>query len=148
MSDAYVRPEQRLVPDPTPTSTAFWTGGERGELLIYRCQSCSHWFHPPAEACWRCRSVEVGPQPASGRGTVAAFTINRQPWVPGLEPPYVVAMIALEDEPDTRVMSNVVGVDVEAVHTGMPVEVFFEQWEDVWVPLFRPVQAQAAGARA
>lgn len=143
MSDAYTRPEQRLVPELEEPTSAFWSGGERGELMIYRCRSCGHWFHPPNGACWRCQSTDVGPEAASGRGTVAAFTINRMPWVPGLEPPYVVAIIALEDEPDTRVMSNVVGIDVEQVRTGMPVEVFFEQWGDVWVPLFRPTGANA-----
>ncbi|MCW2717886.1 OB-fold domain-containing protein [Pseudonocardia sp.] len=139
MGTGYVAPALRLLPDPTPESLPFWTGGERGELLICRCRSCGHWFHPPAPACFRCRSTEVGPEPASGRGSVAAFTINRQPWIPGFAPPYVVAMIEITDEPGVRVVSNVVDVPVEDVHVGMEVAVFFEQHEDVWVPLFRPV---------
>lgn len=144
---AYQRPKLRLPPNPTAESKAFWTGGERGELLIFCCHSCGHFFHPPAPACWRCRSTDVAPEPVSGRATVAAYTINRQPWIPGFEPPYIVAMVALAEEPDVRLISNVVDVSVEQISVGMPVEVFFEDWtalsseEDsrVWLPLFRPV---------
>jgi uncharacterized OB-fold protein len=82
----------------------------------------------------------------SGKATVAAFTINRQNWIPGFEPPYVVAMVELDDEPDVRLITNVVGVAIEDLRVGLPVEVFFEDWtalsgdEDsrVWIPLFRP----------
>jgi uncharacterized OB-fold protein len=83
----------------------------------------------------------------SGRATVAAYTINRQNWIPGFEPPYIVAIVELDDEPDVRLITNVVGVAIEDVGIGMAVEVFFEDWtalsgdEDsrVWIPLFRPV---------
>jgi len=143
MSDTYTKPERRLLPTPSPDSTAFWTGGREGRLLIHKCGACGHYFHPPAPACWRCRSTDVGPQPASGLGKVASFTINRQPWIPGMPPPYVVAIIELDDEPDVRLMSNVVGLDVDAVRTGMAVQVFFEDWGDVSIPLFRPVEASA-----
>lgn len=144
---AYRRPDLRLAPSPTAESAAFWTGGKRGELLIYRCHECGHFFHPPGPMCWRCRSIDVAPEPVSGRGTVAAFTINRQPWIPGFEPPYVVAMIELADEPDVRLISNVVDIAPEDVSIGLEVEVFFEDWTDtsgdddtrVWLPLFRPV---------
>lgn len=140
----YERPEQRLLPLPTAESQVFWTGGRDGALMIYRCRACGRFFHPPAPACFRCRSTEVGPEPVSGRGRVAAFTINRQPWLPGFPPPYVVAMIEIAEEPDVRVMSNVVGVPVEDVRIGTEVEVFFEEWDDVWLPLFRPVAGGAA----
>ncbi|NDJ87923.1 Zn-ribbon domain-containing OB-fold protein [Mycolicibacter kumamotonensis] len=146
---AYHRPQLRLAPSPTAESRPFWTGGEHDELLIYRCQSCGHFFHPPGPACWRCRSTDVAPEPVSGRATVAAYTVNRQAWIPGYEPPYIVAMVTLAEENDVRLISNVVDVSPEQIDIGMPVEVFFEDWtamsgEDdsrVWLPLFRPVAA-------
>ena len=81
----------------------------------------------------------------SGRATVAAYTINRQPWIPGFEPPYIVAMVGLAEEPDVRLITNVVGIPLDDVRIGLEVEVFFEDWtamsgeEDtrVWLPLFR-----------
>jgi uncharacterized OB-fold protein len=88
----------------------------------------------------------------SGRATVAAYTINRQNWIPGFEPPYIVAIVELDDEPDVRLITNVVGVPIEDVGIGMAVEVFFEDWtalsgheeSRVWIPLFRPVQSVTA----
>ncbi len=148
----YERPQLRLAPSPTPESRAFWTGGQRGELLISRCHHCGHFFHPPGPACYRCRSRDVAPEPVSGRATVAAYTVNRQTWIPGFEPPYIVAMVELEDEPDVRLTTNVVGIAIEDIRIGLPVEVFFEDWttlsgdEDtrVWIPLFRPARSTTA----
>ena len=79
---------------------------------------------------------------------MAAYTVNRQNWIPGFEPPYIVAMVELAEEPDTRLISNVVDVSPDVITVGMAVEVFFEDWtalsgeEDsrVWLPLFRPVK--------
>jgi hypothetical protein len=60
-------------------------------------------------------------------------------------------MVELDDEPDVRLITNVVGVPFDGdqvdIRVGLPVEVFFEDWtalsgeEDsrVWIPLFRPV---------
>ena len=143
----YQRPQLRLAPSPTAESRAFWTGGEHGQLLINRCHGCGHFFHPPGPACWRCRSTDVAPEPVSGRGKVTTYTVNRQPWIPGFEPPYIVALVELEDEPDVRLITNMVGVPENDIRIGMAVEVFFEDWtalsgaEDsrVWLPLFRPV---------
>ena len=145
--DTYQRPSLRLAPSPTPESLAFWTGGRDGDLLIYRCHNCGHFFHPPGPACWRCRSTDVAPEKVSGRATVVAFTVDRQPWIPGFDPPYIVAIVELAEELDTRLITNVVGIAPEDIRIGLQVEVFFEEWtgfsgdEDsrVWIPLFRPV---------
>ncbi|WP_216694504.1 Zn-ribbon domain-containing OB-fold protein [Dietzia psychralcaliphila] len=148
----YARPDFRLAPQPTAESAAFWTGGERGELLISKCSDCGHFFHPPGPVCFRCRSRNVGPEATSGRGVVAAYTINQQQWLPGLPPPYVVAMIELAEDRDVRVTSSVVAVDPADLVVGLEVEVFFEEWgegEDrVWIPLFRPVGINDQGATA
>jgi uncharacterized OB-fold protein len=137
-----IRPDNRPLPAPSVDSKSFWTGGEHGELRIHRCRACGHFFHPPAPACFRCRSIEVGPEPVSGRATVAAFSINVQQWLPGFDPPYVVAIVELEEEPDVRLTTNVVGCPVDEVHIDMDVVVDFEEWDDVWIPVFRPVTEQ------
>lgn len=82
---------------------------------------------------------------------MAAYTVNRQTWIPGFEPPYIVAMVELDDEPDVRLITNVVGVSEDDIEVGMAVEVFFEDWtalsgeeeSRVWLPLFRPVDTAA-----
>ena len=152
METAYARPTLRLAPSPTPESAAFWTGGRLGELLISRCRSCGHFFHPPTPTCWRCRSTDVAPEPVSGRARVAAYTVNHQQWIPGFDPPYIVAIVELVEEPDVRLTTNVVDISPEHMRIGLEVEVFFEDWTAmsgeeetrVWIPLFRPVSASAA----
>ena len=132
----------RVLPEVTQDSAAFWSGGSQNELQIFRCRSCGHWFHPPVGACFRCRSADVGASAASGRASVAAFTINHHPWFPNFPPPYVVAIVELAEEPDVRLTTNIVNCPIEDVHVGMEVQVLFERQEDVWIPLFEPVGSQ------
>lgn len=74
----------------------------------------------------------------SGRGTVVGYTVNQHQWLPGFEPPYIVANVALSDAAGVHLTTNVVGVAPDEVHIGHEVEVRFEQHEDVWLPLFEP----------
>jgi uncharacterized OB-fold protein len=141
----YTRPDFRMLPEVTPDSQAFWTGGEHGELRIYRCGTCGHFFHPPTPACYRCRSTDVGPQVASGRAKVAAYTVTDHQWMQGFPPPYMIALVELDDEPDVRLTTNLIECAFDAVYVGMPVEVLFEHWDDVWIPLFRPSNSSGAG---
>jgi uncharacterized OB-fold protein len=140
MSDAaHERPAERVLPAPTVESSAFWRGGADGSLTIYRCRSCTRLFHPPAPACFRCRSTDVGPEPVSPRAKVATFSINRHAWYAGFPPPYVVAIVELDEQPDVRLTTNIVACPPEEVYIGQPVEAVFEAWDDVWIPVFRPV---------
>ncbi|WP_271190647.1 Zn-ribbon domain-containing OB-fold protein, partial [Dactylosporangium matsuzakiense] len=124
------------LPGYTRDSAAFWTGGERGELLINRCSACGIYHHPPAPVCHACRSRDVKPAVVSGGGAIVSFTVNYQPWLPGLEVPFVVAYVALDEQSDVWLMTNIVGCSVEEVAIGARVRVVFEQQEEVWVPLF------------
>jgi hypothetical protein len=38
-------------------------------------------------------------------------------------------------------MTNVIGCDVDDVRIGMPLEVTFQEYEDVFLPMFRPAGA-------
>lgn len=137
MTDPVAQPMSgRTPPAITERNAAFWTGGANGELLIARCQSCGWWLHPPMPACPRCRGRDVRPEVTSGRGTVWSYTINRYPWSPGLQPPYVVAEVELVEQSGLRLLTSV--VDCEDVTIGLPVRVRFEPAGDAWVPVFAP----------
>jgi uncharacterized OB-fold protein len=140
----YMRPAFRMLPEVTADSRDFWTGGARNELRIHRCNGCGRLFHPPAPACFRCRSTDVESTPVSGRARVAGFTVTHHQWFEGFPPPYVIAIVELDDQPDVRLTTNIIGCRVDAVRVGMPVEAVFEHWSDdhgeVWIPLFRPVE--------
>jgi len=134
----------RKLPLVTPETAAFWQGGAQGRLMILHCAGCGQGFHPPAPVCPRCNSLDVAPRAVSGRGTVATFTVNHQAWTPELAEPFVVAIVELDDPPGLRLLSNVVGTAPDRVRIGLPVQVRFEQQEDVWLPLFEPVAGAGA----
>lgn len=130
----------RALPLVDKDSQAFWTSGEVGVLAIHRCKQCAYYVHPPVPFCPRCESREVAPEAVSGRGKVITFTVNHKQWVPGLPVPYVLALVAIAEQDDVRLVANVTDCDPAEVSFGMDVEVWFEPVEDLWVPLFRPVR--------
>jgi len=97
---------RRPLPLITEMNQHFWCGGADGRLHVLRCGACDTWIHPYAARCPKCRSDKVAPQPVSGRGTVAGFTVNHQAWIPGVEVPYVVAIVELEEQANVRLMTN------------------------------------------
>lgn len=139
MSDISIGAPARILPVVDRDSEAYWTGGRAGKLAIHRCQDCAYYIHPPVPFCPKCESRVVVPEAVSGRGRVVTFTINHKQWVPGLPERYVLALVAIEEQDDVRLPCNIIGCDATDVSFDMPVEVFFEQQEDVWIPLFRPV---------
>jgi len=131
-------PAFRLLPRLDPENEFFWTSGADGKLRFLRCQACQEYVHPPAPRCPTCLSSELSPEVVSGRATVVAHTLNVHGWIPGSQP-YLVAWVAIDEQPDVRLTTNLVGVEPDDVRDGMAVEVVFEHNDDVWLPLFRPV---------
>ena len=128
----------RLLPQLTPANEWFWTSGADGRLRIQGCQDCTALVHPPVPICPACRSRSWGPVEVSGRATVVGFTVNQHPWLPGFDPPYVIAIVALAEDPTVRLTTNIVGCAPDDVAIGQEVTVLLEQHEDVWIPLFEP----------
>ena len=135
---------RRHLPIVTDSNRPFWQGGKSGKLVIQQCQACGEYIHPPGPICPSCHSRDVKAVPVSGRATVATFTINRQLWEKGLEAPYIVAIVELDEQKSVRITTNIIDCAIGDVVIGMPVEVVFEQNEDVWLPLFRPIKAGGA----
>ena len=128
---------QRKLPLLTPDTEAFWTGGKQGALMIQRCTHCGLYQHPPLPICSACRTEAVGPVAVSGKGKVKSYTVNHQPWLPGLDEPFVFAVVELDEQPELYVFSNILA-PVDAVTSRMRVKVCFEHHEDVWLPMFEP----------
>ncbi|MEU5880547.1 OB-fold domain-containing protein [Spirillospora sp. NPDC047279] len=131
-------PSGRPLPQLTGTNEFFWTSGADGRLRLQECGSCSALVHPPQPVCRHCRGTTMGVRAVSGFATLAGFTVNHRFAVPGLDPPYVVGQVAIEEDPRVRLTTNVVGCDPAELELGMRMEVVFEEVEDVWLPLFRP----------
>jgi uncharacterized OB-fold protein len=109
-------------PRPTPHSREFWQNLEKGVLSIRRCTQCRHWNHPPMENCRICG----GPtrfEPVTGKGVVYSFSVMHYPSVPLYEPPYIVVVVELDEQPHLRMVGRLAGVEPEDAKIGQRVVV-------------------------
>jgi uncharacterized OB-fold protein len=133
---------QRPLPTPmTPEAKPYWDGLKDEKLMLPKCGDCNKAFFYPRIACPHCHSRNIGWEQASGKGVLYSFEIAYRSLNPAfkIEPPYVLAMIELEEGP--RIMSNLINneADPAVVKIGAPVEVVFEkQNDDVTIALFQP----------
>lgn len=129
------RPKPKLDAE----NRAFWTGGAEGKLNIMHCSDCGQFTHPPRVLCRHCQSENVAPQAVAGTGAIDTFSINHQPWAPGLEVPYVIARVRLDGVPGVILTTNIVGSPVDEVAFDDKVRVVFEQQDEIYYPLFERI---------
>jgi uncharacterized OB-fold protein len=131
----------RILPKISDRNAHFWQGGRDGELRFQRCGACGYYLHPPAVICPKCWSKDIRVEAVSGRADVLAFSINYQPWMPGPEVPFVLAIVHPVEQDDLRLTTNIVNCPPDDVRVGMAVQVIFEPHveDEVWIPLFEPV---------
>jgi uncharacterized OB-fold protein len=131
----------RLLPQVTPENEHYWKGGAQGELRFLRCGACRTYVHPPAPLCPSCVWRELAPAAVSGRARLLTWTVNHHPWIPGFEPPYVIAIVEIEEQRGLRITTNLVNCTPEELRMDLPVKVLFEEREDgVFLPLFEPAR--------
>jgi len=133
-------PPEMPVPAVTPDTQPFWDACRRHELAIQRCTGCGAFRHIPTPVCWRCRSFAHEWVAVSGRGTLFTFGVVHRPQLPALASivPFVVALVALDDAPGVRLVTNVVDAKPDELRIGMPLEVVFDDvTPEVTVPRFR-----------
>ena len=115
MSEAPGRP----LPLVTAENEFFWTSGADGSLRFQECRSpASRLIHPPAPVCRYCRSRDIGVRAVSGNATLIGFTVNHRFSLPGLPAPYVIAQVAIEEDPRVRLTTNIVGVRSRTARAG------------------------------
>jgi uncharacterized OB-fold protein len=142
--------QEKTLPAPAPfvlpEVKPFWDATAEGRLLLPQCEECQTLIWYPRPFCPECASTRVRWTPASGRGTVYSFTINRRGVadLPAYRDAgtYVLAYVELEEGP--RVMTNIVGCAPDDVRIGMSVQVTFVEYDDVFIPLFMPLAAAEA----
>ena len=151
----------RKAPDPDPAlrprpavnrdNQFFWDGARQHELRIQRCEKCAMLHSPPIPRCAGCGSFDMGYTVASGRGTLYSFAAPHYPQANGFRYPVLVGLVELEE--GTRVVANLVGVALDQVSVGLPLEL---TWLDshpaivegatdsrgpISLPQFRPARA-------
>jgi acetyl-CoA acetyltransferase/uncharacterized OB-fold protein len=131
---------KRPKPELGPWNKPFWTGGADGELRIPKCTACGHFLHPMNTVCRFCQSPDLEWVAVSGDACVVGVTVNEQMFMPNFAPPYVIAVVRLDDAPDVRLTTNLVGAE-PSYHVGQRVHVQFVEQDGVWYPLFAPTGA-------
>jgi len=91
--------------------------------------------------CGQCQSTDWEAIEACGRGTVHSYTILHHPPMPGYEIPIPIGLIDLEE--GTRIVANLKGCELDAIHIGMKVECAVEaagEDDDLMLPFFYAVK--------
>ena len=125
-----------------PLTTFFWEGARKHELHIQRCQSCGIYIHLPRPVCRNCQSFDLRGEKVSGLGTLYSYTETFKPFHPFFvdRSPYILATIALNEQPVLHLLSNLVDIQNADIKIGMPVQVTFEELDTNYViPVFTAV---------
>ena len=131
------RPMTRPVPVTDMDTKPYWDYCKQHELRVQKCLKCGKIYTPPSYICPHCLNIGSEWVKLKGKGKVYSFIIVRRQYHPMLPPPYVVAIIELEE--GIHMLSNVVECKPEDVKIDMPVTVV---WDDVSpefsMPKFKP----------
>ncbi|MCB1746181.1 MAG: OB-fold domain-containing protein [Gammaproteobacteria bacterium] len=100
-------------------------------LLIKRCAECGKPHFYPRPYCPFCLGDKTEWEQASGAGTVYSWSVERR-----AKPPYVIAFVTLAEGP--TLLTNLVGIEPDAVAIGQAVTLDFEERDGVPTPVFRP----------
>lgn len=127
MSDVW---PSRLDRDTAP----YWEGLAKRELVLARCQDCSHWIHPPRACCPACWSDNVGHDTPSGRATLYSYLV--QPIAPG-ETPAVVGWAELEEQERLLIVAPIADVTADDVRIGAALTLDWAASRNLFLPIFR-----------
>ena len=112
----------------SPDNQEFFSGLERGSLLLPRCDSCGEVIWYPRHQCPSCGGSTVSWFEASGRGHIYSFTIVRRgigEWAEAA--PYAIAYVELAEGP--RVLTNIVADSFDSLLIGAEVQIAIERSE-------------------
>jgi uncharacterized OB-fold protein len=142
-----------VLPDRDFEATrGFWEAAARGQLAVPRCAQCSRRVWYPQARCPDCGGTDMPWEPVSGRGTLFSWVrVTRALHKPLAErAPYLTGLVALEEDPRVRIVTNFVDCEPGDLRMDMPVEVVFREiaceGERVVAPQFRPSRSAASSA--
>lgn len=130
----------RIKPPMGHDNAWWWEMAAQDKLGIQRCVGCDTLRHPPVPACPQCHSFEWDTVESTGKGTICSYTILTHPKFPGYTYPLIIVLVDLEE--GTRITSQLVDCETDAVDFGLPVEMKIQEDPDGFkLPVFRLVEA-------
>lgn len=148
MSDTYLLPGLPApVPAPDGLDEPFWSGLQREELLLQRCQTCHTWQWGPEWLCHRCRSFDLAFEPVAAEGVIYS---HQRVWHPvhgalADQGPYVIVLVALAQADDVRLVGNLLGDPLQPLEIGTAVVGVFEHHHSA-EPAFTLLQWRVSSA--
>lgn len=109
-------------------SAPFWQGLRDGRLLIQRCARCATWRFGPEWICHHCHAFEAAWEPVAPHGRIFSWERVWHPSHPALAScvPYLVVLVELPQAGGVRLLGNLLGDPLQAVHIGAEVSGVFE----------------------
>lgn len=126
----------RALPDPNPEFAFYWEALRRHEIQLLRCAACRWWVHYPTAACPHCHGTALMPEAITGRGHIYSFSVAHRAFGPGIEPPYAVALIEIEEQPGVRILSNLIDCKPNDIEIGRAVVPRFIDYGDLTMLFF------------
>ena len=125
----------------------FWAAAARGVLSIPRCEGCQKYVWYPHPTCRQCGAEDIRWVTVSGRGTLFSWAVvERALFEPfATKAPYVPGLVALEEDPSVRIVTNIVDCESAELRVDMPVRAIFRDLtfpggdRRVAAPFFTPV---------
>ena len=114
--------DSAMRPASSKDTKFFWDGVNAHELRLQK-RADGTLQHPPVPALWLDKEQETDYQVASGTGTVFSFVVHHAPKVPGRTPPFVIALVELDE--GVRMLGELRNVDPTTVEIGMPVRAMY-----------------------
>jgi hypothetical protein len=136
--------DRRARPAEPKESAPFWAGLAEGRVLFQRCLACRRYTHYPAGGCQWCGG-EVRAEEVGARAVVNTFTPCYLEFGPGLDVPYLAAIVNPDCEPELQVMTNLVDCRIGDVRIGMPVEPLIVYGESGALLFYKPASEWRTG---
>ena len=123
----------------------WWEATRDRRLLVQQCRQCGHFQHYPRPFCLSCRSTDLGFKESTGHGVIYSFSVvHRSPDPYLFEPPYVVALVQLEEGP--TLFTSIVDCGPDDLHCDQAVEVAWRPLSDGRrLPVFSPMKGVSEG---
>jgi uncharacterized OB-fold protein len=110
----------RSRPGDPHESAVYWEGLREDRVRFQRCTVCRRFTHYPTGGCQWCGG-DVAYEDVDATATVNTWTASFLEFGPGMEPPYLVAIVNPDCEPELQLMTNLVNCRISDVRVGMRV---------------------------
>ena len=141
---------KRPLPESNALTQPFWDASKVYCRTVRRCKDCDRLVWYPRARCPHCGGTDLRWAVQSGRGRLFSWAVVEKPlFAPFADRvPYVTGLVALEEDPGVRLVTNIVGCEPRDLRMEMPVRVLFQQIEfegspgRVVAPMFEPDPVQ------